>query len=355
VKRALVIAACAACGHAPAPAGPEHDLDVGRGSAIASGSAASTTDAAALAHVPALAGDGPHAFVADAGGLIEVAPSGQTAVIAPVKPGWCAVDARAQVVWFTGDEGLFAFDLTDRAVRPVVSGQLDLDTVTIDWGTERLGGEDKLAYQVALGVRMSATPPKLSSELGCDGDEAVYCYDPSGHELRPDLVERERKLDALALADGTYVASLAARGRDRSLWTPPPMPPAAPARKPKVDRKACETSPEKCGQRIAIPGSALWLVVTANSRGDFYHETRELWDPATGEYVWVAGGRVVRAAKPQRGDSDYADLRIAPTGGLLSIGGVVFDPAQLIYAPSGDGAITCGWSTGGWRMPSPTE
>jgi hypothetical protein len=355
VKRALAIAVCAACGHAQAPAGPEHDLDVDRATPTAIDAGAGSGAPAATTHVPALAGDGPHAFVADATGLIEVAPTGKTQVIAAAKPGWCAVDARAQVVWFTGDDGLYAFDLDDRAVHKIVAGQLDLDTVSIDWGNERLGGEDKLAYQAALGVRMTATPPKVSSELGCDGDEADYCYDAGGKNLRSDLVDRLHRLDALALVDGAYVASLATRGKDRSLWTPPPVPPAAPSHKPKLDRKACEEDASRCGQLIAIPGSALWLVITANSRGDFYHETRELWDPTSGEYLWVAGARLVRAAVPQRGDTDYTDLRIAPSGGLMSIAGAVFDPTQVIYTPNGDAAITCGWSTGGWRMRSPTE
>jgi hypothetical protein len=304
--------------------------------------------------VAALAGDGPHAFVADAGGLLEVAPDGKTQPIAAAKPGWCSADARANVVWFTGDDGLYAFDLADRVVHPIVRGQLDADTVEIDWGNEQLGGGDKVDYQIALAIYMTGAV-KAGSELGCDGDQAVYCYEDNGETLRPDLLEKQKKVDAAQLDDAAYVKSLAARGKDRSLWTPPPVPPAAPAKKPKVAKKPCEEDAKDCGALTAIPGSALWLVETANSRGDFYHETRELWDPADGAFVFVANGKVVRSMKPQLGDSDYRDLRIAPSGGLLSIGGVVFDPTHVVYAPAGDDALTCGWSTGGWRIKSPTE
>lgn len=349
---ALVVVVAGACGHKAPPAGGEHDLDVARtaGAAAAIDAGAPVTPVAAP--IPALADDGPHAFVADDHGLVEVARSGKAQTIVAAKPTWCAADARAQVVWFAGDDGLYAFDLADRRVRRIVAGAIESD-VTIDWGTERLGGENKLDYQVALGVRMT-TPPRVSSELGCDGDQADYCYDDDGKTLRPEIVDKQQRLDAMTIADPAYVATLVARGHDRSLWTPPPVPPAAPAKKPKVARKACEEEPQRCGLLVAMPATPLWLVVTANSRGDFYHETRELWDPSTSEFIAITGGALVRATHPQGGDQDYRDLRIAPDGGL-SIDGVVFDPTHVVYAPSGDVPITCGWSTGGWRIPAPTE
>ena len=352
MKRFLPIAFLAACGSKPAPRGPEHDLDVGPQEDVKPVPKADPVTKLA-AQVPALAGDGPHAFVADAGGLLEVAPDGKTQQIVAAKPGWCSADARANVVWFTGDDGLYAFDLGDRRVHPIVKGQLDLDTVAIEYDNEQLGGEDKLDYQLALAIHMT-TPPTASSELGCDGDQAEYCYDEDGKTLRAELIEKQKKLDAAAIVDTSYVGGLVTHAKDRSLWTPPPVPPVAP-KKPKIAKKTCEENPGDCGKLTAIPGSALWLVETANSRGDFYHETRELWDPADGAFVWVANGKVVRSMKPQLGDSDYRDLRIAPSGGLMSIGGVVFDPSHVVYAPTGDVAVTCGWSTGGWRIKSPTE
>jgi hypothetical protein len=146
------------------------------------------------------------------------------------------------------------------------------------------------------------------------------------------------------------------------------VPPAPPKKKPAVDKKRCEEA-STCGELTAIPGSPLWLVQTANSRGDYYHETRNLWDPATGEYVRRDGAKLVRSkAVPPDGDAgtdtDYGGLRIS-TSGLLSHGGAIFDAAKVHYAPrdQGDGgegsaggsAISCGWTDGGWRIAGPTD
>ncbi len=350
--------ACAACGHKAPPASKVAD-EPGSGDIPANHDVAKPAVGPAVIGVgpavAALAGDGPHAFVADASGLIEVAPSGQTLQIAATQPHWCSVDARAQVVWFLADGGLAAFDLVDRRVHPVVAGDADSDAIEIDWGNEQLGAESKVEFSVALALRLTR-PPKVDSELGCDGDQGVYCFEEDGQTLRPELVEKQKKLEALHLADAAYVTSLVERGAKASLWTPPPTPPAKPAKKPKVDRKKCEEDASVCGKLTAIPASPLWLVSTANSRGDFYHETRELWDPATGEWLGISGGKLTRTPKPQFGEAetDYQDLRIAPNG-LLSYQGVVFDPAHVVYAPTGDSPMTCGWSTGGWRMPGITE
>ena len=89
-------------------------------------------------------------------------------------------------------------------------------------------------------------------------------------------------------------------------------------------------------------------VTTANSRGDYYHESRELWDPVANELIAIAQGALVRTKVPSGANADYAGLRIA-TSGLLSIDGVVFAPDRVVYAAAGDGGMTCGW-TDGWRM-----
>jgi hypothetical protein len=133
----------------------------------------------------------------------------------------------------------------------------------------------------------------------------------------------------------------------------------APKKKPTIDKKRCEDA-SSCGALTAIPASPLWLVHTANSRGDFYHETRTLWDPATGEYVRRNGAKLVRSkALPAIGDAetDYGGLRVSPTG-VLTIEGDVFDAAKVHYAPKSTEAgvpTSCGWVGGGWRIPGPTD
>ena len=132
-----------------------------------------------------------------------------------------------------------------------------------------------------------------------------------------------------------------------------------PKRKPVVDVKRCEDR-SRCGALIEVPASPLWLVHTYNGRGDYYHENRELWDPATGKYVHLAGGKLVwsKDAPPvPNNETDYRGMRISPLG-VLSYQGAVFDSARVYYTPSDPeygGGSSCGWAGGGWRVDGPTD
>lgn len=322
-----------------------------------------TADAppAPSAPVPALPGGGERAFVSDASGLVEVSTAGGSQVVAPAAA-WCSVDARANVVWYVDAGGLHAFDLTDRRSRAIIRGALGELEVIVDWGArQQLGGESELLFDVGAAIKLTGTPA-IEVRMGCDGDRAVYCFE-NGEQENPTaaVADLQRRAGNLKLADPAYVASLARRGQQGSLWTPPPMPPPMPKKKPTVDRKQCTEDASRCGQLTAIPASPLWLVHTANSRGDYYHETRELWDPATGEYVRPGGGKLVRTKKPPAGtggESDYRGMRVSPSG-VLSHGGAVFDAAKVYYQPKvteDDGApVSCGWVGGGWRIAGPTD
>jgi hypothetical protein len=81
---------------------------------------------------------------------------------------------------------------------------------------------------------------------------------------------------------------------------------------------------ERLRSLTALPSSPLWRVVTGNSRGDYYHEERELWDPRTGEFVRADGGAIVRS--------------------------------KVFFTPKGNDAITisCGFTGGGRRIKGPT-
>ena len=302
-----------------------------------------------------LAGAGERAFVADDTGLVEVALTGGAQVINPDKVSWCSVDARAQVVWFVTERGLHAFDLVDRRSHAILAAELAEIEVIIDWGAEKLGGEDALAFDVGAAIGMTSAP-SIKTVMGCDGDRAVYCFEEDGTTPTAEVVKSQQQAAALRLVDPVYVAAIAGRGATGSLWTPPPMPPAMPSRKPVVPRKQCNEDPESCGSLFAIPSSPLWLVVTGNSRGDYYHESRELWDPRTGEFVRQAGDKIVRSKVSSNTEStgDYAGLRV--WNGTLSHAGVVFDDAKVVYAPKAVDVTptSCGFTTGGWRIKGPT-
>ena len=351
-RASLALAVLAACGggkttaRAPQPTQPP------------SGQAAVPEAPPPSAPVPALPAGGERAFVIDEPGLVEVSTAGGSQTIAPATA-WCAVDARANVVWFVAPDGLRAFDLTDRRTRTIIKRPLEVLAVIIDWGQQQLGGESGLGFDVAIALQL-AGKPTLEVVMGCEGDAAFSCFEDGDPEKpNEDVAARQRLAGTLKLADPAYVAQLAARGKQGSLWSPPPTPPAMPKKKPTVDKKRCEDT-SSCGALTAIPASPLWLVQTANSRGDFYHETRTLWDPATGEYVRRDGAKLVRSkALPAAGDadSDYGGLRVSPTG-VLTIDGAIFDGAKVHYATKSAEAgvpTSCGWVGGGWRIPGPTD
>lgn len=336
---------------APAPAEPEV------AAAPAPAPAPAPTPAPAPAPAPAvapLAGDGERVFVSDDTGLVEVALTGAAQVVTTSAVEACHVDARGEVVWFVTEAGLHAFDLVDRRVRPIIAADLSDIEIVIDWGDQKLGGEDPLEFDVGAALRMTSAPA-LRTVMGCDGDRAVYCFEEDGTTPKPEVKKSQEQAAALKLIDPAYLASIAARGATGSLWSPPPVPPEMPKKKPSVPRKQCIEAPEDCGTLTAIPSSPLWLVVTENSRGDYYHETRELWDPRTGEYVRPEGGKLVRSKRtdPESG-GDYAGLRVS--NGVMTYEGAVFDDTRVIYTPKDDagGPGSCGFTGGGWRVPGAT-
>jgi hypothetical protein len=313
------------------------------------------------AGIPPLSGGGDRAYVADASGLVEVATSGASQVLADQSVSWCGTDARARVVWFVTDHGLSAFDLEERTIHPVIVRDLAVHdaggarigdlAVIIDWGKEKLGGENLLGFDVGVSIAVT-DHPQIAMTMGCMGDRRVYCFDEHG-QPSPSVVALKAHVKDLALAEPAYLARLAKRGESRSLWSAEPAAPRPPT-PPAIDRTRCNENPDQCGELTAVPGQPVWLVVTDNSRGDYFHETRELWEPATGEFVRVADHKILRSLQVPSAtapSTDYGGLRVAPSG--LSIDGTVFDTTHVIYAPK-EGGVTCGWASGGWRIPGPT-
>jgi hypothetical protein len=352
VATALLVGAAACSGDKPPPKAVE----------IAA-APQPTSSAAAEATAPVEAAPpkplDPHgtAYVIDGTGLVEIDATGAH-VLADAER-WCNVDARAQVVWFVDFRGLKAFDLTDRTVHTVIAQSLNAYEKTgtdigslepiIDWGkNEKLGGEDAVSFDVGVAVHMTSKP-RLEMVMGCEGDRAVYCFDE--HQQPSKSVVALKALVKELPLDTAYVSTLASRGSTRSLRSPPPVPTAPPA-PPVFDHKTCAdyVGDNRCGELTAIPGSPLWLVLTANSRGDYYDESRELWDPATREFLRIEGSTLTRAKDPV-GEGTFDGLLSSPNG-LLSMHGIVLDANHVFYTPKGGGR-TCGFAGGGWRVRGP--
>jgi hypothetical protein len=308
----------------------------------------------------AAAGSGERAYVIDGGSLVEVTATGSRVLAEDVDS--CNTDARAQVVWFANGSGASAFDLADGQVHPIIKQALAVKTpddvehtrieLIIDWGEhEKLGGESALDFDVGIAVKMTSKPA-LEMVEGCDGDRAVYCMDENGKPTQ-NVLDAQKQAQSLRLADPAYVAKLATRGVSGHLWAAAPA--AQPPKGPDVDRSHCQEMPEDCGALTPVPGTSLWLVSTENSRGDYFHLTRELWDPATKEFIVLDKGALRRTPQPpydNDSSTDYGGLRVSPSG-LMSFRGVVFDAKHVLYAPKESGE-TCGF-VGGYRIKGPTD
>jgi hypothetical protein len=299
---------------------------------------------------PVLAGGGDRAYVAS-DALIEIAgDTGEHQALVPEGVQWCEADARAGVVWFMTEHGLSVFDLDDRKVHDIIHGKLATLEMIIDYPHERLGGTDAVDFRVGAKLTMTGTPA-ISLEMGCDGDAMYYCYEDDMTTPNADIARDQATVKALTFADPPYVAALASRAVGRSLWSPAPAP-RKPPPAPAVDVSQCTEEPTLCGHLLAVPGSPLWLVTVANSRGDFYHEARQLWDPTANEYIRVVDGKLVRARTPNTdpvGWDDYRGMRISPTG-VIQQRGDVFTPQKLVFHTGDDSGHACGWAAGGWRI-----
>lgn len=327
MKRMIVLAGLGACSGAHAPAVLENVA-------------------------PPVASD--RAYVADASGIVEIDPATTAATVIARGGAWCSVDARAHVLWFTSDDGLSAFDLTTRKTSLIVKGDLGRVQPIIDWGNEHIGGESAVHYTTGLQIVMTSRPT-AKVVGGCIGDGEIMCLEDDRKTVRPGVVKERREAGMLQLAEPGTVAAFAARGAGRELWLPAPT--QVPPKPPAVPKDECSENSDECGALDAVPGTSLWLVTTGNGRGDYFSERRELWDPATGEYLRVTSAGVRRTKSipdpyTSEGSTDYGGLRISPAG--LSYKGFVFDTRHVIYTPKEYGT-TCGWASGGWRVPGPTD
>ncbi|HUQ05679.1 MAG TPA: hypothetical protein VM261_24415 [Kofleriaceae bacterium] len=323
---------------------------------------------------PSIGGDprSPDADVAVVGtprGLVEIGlATGKARALVPgANVSWCAVDDRARVVWFTTPEGegdTFALHWYDvvaggashTAFRGAPTG---ISEIIIDHGDAgRIGGSDRVSFFVGVRVDLGAAPA-VGAELGCDGDAWFYCYESSEDgnvddaPLRPEHDELRRAVDALALVERDALAALVERSRGRALWPPaPPQPEESEAqqRVAGVPDSRCPEEPDACGRATPLAGTPYWLVVIDNARGDFFHETRSLYDPATKRF-FRADDPSVRSPALIDGAA-VEGLYVSPSGAGGAIGGRVVDFRRGVVWQSDD-ASACGWLGGGYRVGGP--
>jgi hypothetical protein len=264
--------------------------------------------------------------------------------------GWCRTDPRAGVVWFTTRESdeseswdLAFVDLaTPGAAARVVRG-LDMPEVAIAYPDEVIDLPAAHRYQLQA-VLVLGESPRLEARVGCDGDMGFSCFEDSDDDapedsemlLREDLRDQKAAIERLTLDAPEHLIALARRALPQralvgagELGDKPTV---------RVAKKACEALPERCGTSRPVPGTPWLEVVVANTRGDFYYESRQLYDPKKKRFIDPAKPTKT-SAKPFE-DGELGAFEIGDSGAWLLGDRLVSPTRGLLY----EGRMSCGFA-----------
>lgn len=294
------------------------------------------------------------ALVLSGDALVRLAPSGKTeTVVAAPDMRSCQVDDDYRVVWLVSTSEIFVWDLEDARLQKVVTGIVGPGDGIV-WRVQRpeppspfpvatAGNADGLEHCIALVIDMGAAPG-VSGEPVAEGDREVYCFeeedtpDDAAPKLMADEARIEAGYDKARLVDAPLLAALDARRKDKGKRVRAPLvspPPPAIA----IDRARCEEDPESCGTTEYIGGGRLWWVVTDNSRGDFFHETRQLYDSTTRTF-WNPATDERKATPLEGGES--AELSASPDGTWAVFGDKILSLGDAKATGTLTGSF-CGW------------
>lgn len=287
------------------------------------------------------------------GALQRLAPDGRTEPIAAVPDMLgCDLDDERNVVWLASARDLSVYDLDDGTLHRITKGASVLEEGdALIWRVQRsdpssplpvvlAGNADGLADCVALVLELG-DKPVVHGTIVAEGDREPYCFaeDADGGivagKLDAEAAARKRGYDRAKLVDAPYLVALAARAA-----LPRPVEPASPpSPHVKVDVDRCTEEAEACGRAEYVGGERLWWIVVGNSRGDFFHEERLLYD-AKRQKWWdpITDRRASRAGEGREGVELFAspDRR----WGLVEGRVLSLDDAMTTAEWSGN---FCGW------------
>ena len=115
-----------------------------------------------------------------------------------------------------------------------------------------------------------------------------------------------------------------------------------------VPREPCTEEPGDCGRAVRLPGTPYWQVVVANSRGDFFHETVQLYDPDAAEFFDPRDPRARSRQPLAESGETFTPAWVSPSGELA------LDHDTLVRLEGGIVASgfdqVCGFWGGGWEV-----
>jgi hypothetical protein len=297
----LILVACNTPSHAPVANAVRHDdrslnatllAEVGRGSAVA------------------IVG-GEHVRAVSSDGLRE-------RVLVPTGASWTLVDQAGRAIWYGGGAQVYAIDLDEPGVTPV----LVVDGLA---GTEASQAAFTIFYgqgaYLTFGVIMT---PHVQIDMA----NGKLVADPGILAAWQTEKPFEAAVAAAKIVAPAFVAKLAKRSSGRT---------SAPAgasdkRVASVDPANCQMA-ELCGLADEIAYTKLWRVTVAHGCGDGCYRDVKLYDTTTQKFLdndW--GGKLY-------------DAWVAPDGSAFVRSGVIyrFDRGPLPQTPGDD--VTQG---GGW-------
>lgn len=374
----------------------------------ASAPAAPDASAAPPPAAPAPAGQAPPgedlAVLATADALVRVSTRDKSVTeLAHEHVTWCAVDNRAQAIWYLTEQELpppqsadsrhaemVALKVIDLSGAPEPAAPLTVVPPTrvrsaspelrpvISYGDSATVGDELFVFSSGILLQLNLVPrPKLRIELTCDGDAAWYCYQMDKEQepvpgttetwwpVNPDIAATLKDLKRMRLQQLDKLTALARRGAGRRQWLGPKdqgsgskgNDRALPKVK-SVPQKPCEEG--GCGDAKAIPGTPYWAVVVASSRGDFFHETQQFYDPARKRFFdprrpGLSSPRPLNRDKAEGeklGDDgpELHSMLIARSGqSLLMDGALISLDRGVVFK----GQRECGFIGGGWTYMHP--
>lgn len=399
-----------AASNAPLHASPQAPLDAAR-TPTPPPAAAAPTLAVSPATRPAQPGEDV-AILATTDALVRVSTRDKSMTeLAHEHVTWCAVDNRAQAIWYLTAQAIptphqpesrgaamLALKVIDLAELPEHSAPLTVVPPTrvrssspelrpvVSYGDAATVGDELSDFSAGILLQLNLAPrPRLRVELTCDGDAAWYCYQMDKEQeqlpgptenspdnstekwwpVNPDIAATLKDLKRMRLQQPDKLAALARRGAGRRQWldekdgnpnqngdknseSSRPLPKVK-----SVLQKACEEG--GCGEAKVIPGTPYWAVVVASSRGDFFHETQQFYDPARKRFFdprrpGLSAPRPLAKEKEavlKPGDDAHSlsSMLIARSGQSLLMDGelIGFDRGVVFK-----GQRVCGFVGGGW-------
>ncbi len=114
---------------------------------------------------------------------------------------------------------------------------------------------------------------------------------------------------------------------------------------PQIAKSACTEEPDDCGKARQLGSSDYYLVITANSRGDYYHEDKNMYFGLTEEFFDPATD--TKRLSPFKESLQEADIFLSPSEELLLYEGSLYSGIRgTIGRVEGE---ACGFVGGGRR------